>query len=53
MGQSLVGQNTTVLNARIGSGSYDIGHVFSICSDVGGVVDGYICTSSKGQGNML
>jgi len=50
MGQSLVGQNTTVLNVRIGSGSYDIGHVFSICSDVGGVVGGEICTSSKGAG---
>jgi len=49
-GLSLVGQNTSVLNVRIGSGTYEIGHVFSICNDVGGVAAGNICTPSKGAG---
>ena len=35
-GASLVGQNTTVLNIRIGSNAYDIGHVLSPCFDVEG-----------------
>nr|MBP9196811.1 proprotein convertase P-domain-containing protein [Saprospiraceae bacterium] len=47
---SLVGQNTSVLNVRIGSGSYEIGHAFSICNDVGGVAAGNICTQGKGAG---
>jgi len=49
-GLSLVGQNTSVLNVRIGSGSYEIGHAFSICNDVGGVAAGNICTTGKGAG---
>jgi subtilisin-like proprotein convertase family protein len=49
-GLSLVGQNTSVLNVRIGFGAYEIGHVFSICNDVGGVASGNICTPGKGAG---
>ncbi|MFZ1750926.1 MAG: reprolysin-like metallopeptidase [Saprospiraceae bacterium] len=49
-GLSLVGQNTNILNGRIGFGSYDVGHLLSICNDVGGVAAGNICTQSKGAG---
>ncbi len=50
MGLSILGQNTNILNGRIGGGSYEIGHVFSICYDVGGVAGGNICTPGKGAG---
>ncbi|KXK38878.1 MAG: T9SS type A sorting domain-containing protein [Saprospiraceae bacterium] len=50
-GLSLVRQNTNVFNSRIGSGSYDMGHLFSVCTDVGGVAAGLICTDSgRGAG---
>lgn len=49
-GLSLVGQNTAVLNQRIGFNNYDIGHMFSICYDVGGVAAGTLCSQGKGAG---
>ena len=50
-GLDLVGKNTNILNGRIGSASYDIGHLFSVCFDVGGVAAGQICTSGgRGAG---
>ncbi|MBK9736691.1 MAG: T9SS type A sorting domain-containing protein [Saprospiraceae bacterium] len=49
-GQSLVGKNTAAINGRVGSTAYDIGHLFSICFDVGGVAQGYICTAARGAG---
>ncbi|MBC7884119.1 MAG: T9SS type A sorting domain-containing protein [Saprospiraceae bacterium] len=49
-GLSILGQNTNILNGRVGGGSYEIGHVFSVCYDVGGVAGGNICTPGKGAG---
>lgn len=49
-GGSLVRQNTGVLNSRITSRNYDIGHLFSRCFDVGGVAAGTICGDAKGAG---
>ncbi|MCE2789781.1 MAG: M12 family metallo-peptidase, partial [Saprospiraceae bacterium] len=49
-GLQILGQNTAILNGRIGGGSYEIGHVFSRCFDVGGVAGGNICTPGKGAG---
>ncbi len=49
-GLSILGQNTGILNGRVGFASYEIGHVFSICFDVGGVAGGNICTPGKGAG---
>lgn len=50
-GRVLIGQNTQVLNQRIGSPAYDIGHVLSRCFDVGGIASlGSICSQGKGAG---
>lgn len=50
-GKKLVGINTSKLNAIIPSTSYDIGHLLSICFDIGGVVSGRLCNASnKGNG---
>ena len=49
-GLSILGQNGSVLNGRVGVDSYEIGHVFSRCFDVGGVAGGNICTDRKGAG---
>jgi len=50
-GRQLIGQNTGVLNQRIGSNFYDIGHVLSRCFDVGGIASlGSICSGGKGAG---
>ena len=49
-GLSILGQNTGIINQRIGSSNYEIGHVFSICFDVGGVAGGNICTQARGAG---
>ena len=49
-GLDLVGKNTSVMNGRVGSSAYEIGHLFSICFDVGGVAAGQICTPGKGAG---
>jgi subtilisin-like proprotein convertase family protein len=49
-GLEILRQNTGIINQRVGFGNYEIGHVFSICYDVGGVAGGTICTSGKGAG---
>ena len=50
-GHKLVGVNTGKLNAIISSSAYDIGHVLSTCTDVGGVAQlGSLCQSNKGNG---
>jgi len=49
-GLEILSQNTLEINKRVGSGSYEIGHIFSRCFDVGGVAGGQICTSAKGAG---
>ncbi|MEZ4911351.1 MAG: M12 family metallo-peptidase [Saprospiraceae bacterium] len=50
IGGSLVGQNTNILNNIIGRGNYDIGHIFSVCFDVGGIAGGTVCSDNKGAG---
>lgn len=50
-GKKLVGVNTTKLNAIISPNDYDIGHVLSVCFDIGGVAQlGSLCQSNKGNG---
>lgn len=50
-GKKLVGLNTSKINALIPSTSYDIGHVLSVCFDIGGVAQlGSACQSNKGNG---
>lgn len=50
-GRRLVGINTSRLNAIIPSNSYDVGHVLSVCFDIGGVAQlGSACQSNKGNG---
>ncbi len=52
-GGYLLGQNTAIVNARIGANQYDYGHVFNVgCSDVGGIANlGVICErESKANG---
>ncbi len=50
-GKKIVGINTSKINALIPSSSYDIGHVLSVCFDIGGVAQGgSACQSNKGNG---
>jgi subtilisin-like proprotein convertase family protein len=49
-GLVILGQNGSVLNAKVGENAYEVGHVFSRCFDVGGVAGGNICTPGKGAG---
>lgn len=49
-GLQILRQNTTILNQRIGPNNYEIGHVLSVCYDVGGVAGGLICTENRGAG---
>ena len=51
-GRELIGMNTLILNTRIGTGNYDIGHIFTNrCSDVGGVASlASVCGGNKGSG---
>ncbi|MFZ1703342.1 MAG: reprolysin-like metallopeptidase [Saprospiraceae bacterium] len=51
MAKTILPTNTGILNDRIGANNYDIGHVLSICFDVGGVAMlGSACQSNKGNG---
>ena len=50
-GRELINENTTVLNSIIGANNYEIGHVYSICNDVGGIAGRpSLCTGRKGAG---
>ncbi|NUO02384.1 MAG: T9SS type A sorting domain-containing protein [Saprospiraceae bacterium] len=53
VGGALLGQNTDAIvqAGNIPFNAFDIGHVFTgDCTDVGGVVNGQICTSGKARG---
>ncbi len=52
MGGSLLGQNTNLINRKIGVNSYDIGHIFTArCNDVGGIAAlSSVCSTNKGAG---
>ena len=51
-GSAMLSVNTSVLNNRVGSNAYDLGHVYSTNCDVGGVaLLGSLCNNgSKGAG---
>ncbi|MBK9255032.1 MAG: T9SS type A sorting domain-containing protein [Saprospiraceae bacterium] len=50
-GKSILPTNTGVLNGIVGSNAYDVGHVLSICFDIGGVAQGgSACQGNKGNG---
>jgi subtilisin-like proprotein convertase family protein len=51
-GRSILPTNTSIINTKIGSNSYDLGHVFTnSCADVGGIAYlSSICTNNKGGG---
>lgn len=50
-GKKILGTNTRVISDRVGGNSYDVGHVLSICYDIGGVAQGgSACQSNKGNG---
>ena len=50
-GSSLLASNTAVLNRRIGTKNYDIGHIFTIgCKDVGGIASLSSVCSDQGKG---
>lgn len=50
VGADILTQNTSIISGKVGFSNYDIGHVFSICYDVGGIAGGTACTSLKGAG---
>lgn len=52
-GKKILGNNTRIINQYLpgGASSYDIGHVLSICYDIGGVAQlGSLCQTNKGNG---
>ncbi len=51
-GKKILGGNTAVLTNALGSASgFEVGHVLSICYDIGGVAQlGSLCRSNKGNG---
>lgn len=52
-GKKILGTNTRVINGIVkgGANAYDVGHVLSICYDIGGVAQGgSACQFNKGNG---
>ncbi len=51
LGRTILGMNTGILNNRVGANAYDVGHVLSVCYDIGGVaLGGSACQNNKGAG---
>lgn len=52
VGTEILGQNTGIINSRVGQNAYDVGHVLTTrCTDVGGVAfGGSICGPAKAAG---
>ncbi|MFN8339188.1 MAG: zinc-dependent metalloprotease family protein [Saprospiraceae bacterium] len=50
VGADILTQIQNIISGKVGFSSFDIGHVFSICHDVGGIAGGTACTSSKSAG---
>lgn len=49
--RTIINQNTPIVNNLIGANNYEIGHVMSVCFDVGGVAAlGSACQSNKANG---
>ena len=50
-GAQILGQNTQIVNDRVGSNNYDIGHAFTLrCDDTGGIaLLATICGQNKGS----
>ncbi len=50
-GGSMLGQNTLVINGNIGADSYDLGHVYNLSCNVGGIASlNSMCNFNKGAG---
>jgi len=50
-GLAMLQVNTSVLNNKVGSSAYDLGHVYGRNCDVGGIASlGSLCNSNKGAG---
>ncbi len=52
-GRDIISENTQIVNQKVGSRSYDVGHCFTVgCTDVGGVANlASLCSTTGGKAN--